>query len=59
MAVVITDLSIPMMTWSYFSSRTLVEKKLLKCMCMDKLKLTGLNLGGGFNSRIGCMCAVH
>jgi len=26
---------------------------------MDKLQLTGQNLGRVFNSRSGCMCAMH
>jgi hypothetical protein len=26
---------------------------------MDKLQLTGQNLGQFFNSRSGCMCAMH
>jgi hypothetical protein len=30
------------------------QKKLLKCTTMDKLKLTGLNLGRVFNYRSGC-----
>jgi hypothetical protein len=29
------------------------------CHCMDKLKLTGLNLGRVFNSRLGRACIGH
>jgi hypothetical protein len=37
---------------------SIITHKIIK-LIMDKLQLTGQNLGGVFNSRSGCMCAMH
>jgi hypothetical protein len=36
----------------------IITNKIIK-LSMDKLQLTGQNLGRVFNSRSGCMCAMH
>jgi hypothetical protein len=42
----------------YFYSLNIAFGKSLR-QSMDKLQLTGQNLGPVFNSRSGCMCAMH
>ncbi len=42
-----------------YSRETQVSKQEEEGRIMDKLKLTGQNLGRVFNSRLGCSCIDH